>query len=108
MSNVTGTSSAGAAGDCAAGYYCTGGAGVPTQYEVEPGHYSLEGAYDQTPCPRGEYQPASKSGYCLACPKGYYCNGTGIVHEVICPPGSYCPERSEIPTPCDPGKLGFF
>ena len=101
----TGTSSDGAAGDCAAGYYCTGGSSVPTQFSTEQGHYSPEGSYDQIPCPRGQYQPARQSATCLVCPKGYYCNGTGTINEIICPAGSFCVEGSEIPEPCPPGMI---
>ena len=87
------------------GYYCTGGAGVPTQYETKKGHYSLEGAYKQTPCPRGQFQQADKSSSCDSCQIGRYCNTTGGEESIICPPGHYCPEGSEYPTPCPKGTF---
>ncbi len=98
-----GSASETAAGNCTAGYFCTGGSPVPNQNATEPGHFSPEGSYDQTPCRPGFYQPARQSPSCLVCPEGFYCNGTGTVNAIICPPSSFCEMGSEIPEPCPPG-----
>ena len=42
-------------GPCKAGYYCTGTSPTAIQHEVEAGHYSEEGAVDQTQCSPGTY-----------------------------------------------------
>lgn len=100
-----GSSSTAASEKCSAGYYCIGGADKPTQHDTPAGYFTLQGAFKPEPCPRGQYQPASRSSSCLQCPQGYYCNGTGTVNEVICPKGHYCPLGSEQPTPCPRGTM---
>ena len=100
-----GSSGAEATQECAAGYYCTGGSSVPTQHEVSIGHYSEDGAFKEEPCPRGSYQPATKSSSCLLCQQGYYCNTTGSDNSILCPRGHYCPLGSEVSTGPDNANL---
>ncbi|OAF63761.1 hypothetical protein A3Q56_08531, partial [Intoshia linei] len=89
--------------DCSAGYYCTGGATVPTQFESQPGHFSLAGAFHQTPCSPGQYQPAKLSSKCLTCTQGYFCAGVGTFLPKISPIGFYAPLGSEVGIPCPIG-----
>ena len=53
-------------GDCAAGYYCIGGAIIPNPIDNVTGAICPEGHY----CPDGTFTPES-------CPPGYYLNATG-------------------------------
>ena len=53
-------------GDCAAGYYCIGGATIPNPTDNITGAICPEGHY----CPDGTFTP-------VACPSGYYLNATG-------------------------------
>eukprot|EP00704_Kipferlia_bialata_P000894 g894.t1 len=106
------------AGDCAAGYYCTGGSSSATPqlvdganvygYVCPAGHYCEAGTSEPEPCAEGTYQPRSQKTSCSACPEGYYCDETGMSSSVECPLGYYCPAGSSRSTenPCPIGTLG--
>lgn len=100
-------------GPCTAGYYCisndTHTASNPRQYEVTPGHYSIEGSKTEIPCPAGTYSmDFATANNCTACESGYFCPtvGTSNRDENPCPAGSYCPRGSILPTGCPKGTFG--
>ena len=66
-------------GPCHAGYYCPGGqyAARPVEYACSPGHFCLEGSWNETGCPSGTYQPHWKQSDCDVCPAGSYCKAFG-------------------------------
>ena len=80
-------------GMCKKGTFCPQGSTAPIS--CTPGYYCLE---DKLPNVSGE------------CGAGYYCNGSAIEQHPInetygdwCPVGNYCPQKSPVPTPCNPG-----
>ncbi|KAE9138231.1 hypothetical protein PF007_g1495 [Phytophthora fragariae] len=92
-------------GSCHPGYYCTGGAAVPTQMETPSGSFSLEGATAPSPCPPGRYNLYPAQDRCVICPAGFYCGWPGTSSPTICPTGSYCPEGTSLPVKCSPGTF---
>jgi len=95
-------------GPCAAGWYCTGGAFLPTQHEVGPGHFSLSGASAPSPCQPGTYQIAPKQASCAPCPEGNYCPNTAMQSYIPCTAGHYCPEGTDQPIDCAAGTYGIL
>ena len=107
-------------GSCNTGYYCSGGASVPSPSDLSTsgssctkGNYCPLGSSSQTTCTAGSYciqqSLAVVSGQCLA---GYYCV-TGSVTPVptdgvsgnICPSGNYCVQGSSAGTVCASGTF---
>ncbi|KAL7981551.1 hypothetical protein Chor_005639 [Crotalus horridus] len=98
-------------GDCAAGFWCKGGAHVPNPDDgvsgqpCPAGHYCLSGALIPLTCPDGtwsgdEGNPDLQS--CKSCPGGHFCNSTGLVSPSgLCDPGFYCIAGSTTPRPTD-------
>ncbi|XP_077985306.1 uncharacterized protein LOC144439946 [Glandiceps talaboti] len=112
-------------GPCEAGYYCPGGQDTsqPTDLACSPGHFCVEGSWNQTGCPSGYYQPHWKRSTCDKCPQGFYCKAFGDYEDLdaenmtlagnfsgryrsyrgvsvptICPEGSYCEEGTRHET----------
>ena len=73
------------AGECRAGYYCTGGATSPTACNgTEDGFACAHGGA----CEKGDACPAGTT-YKQECPPGRFCaNGTGVTG--LCAAGHYC------------------
>ncbi|GMF22634.1 unnamed protein product [Phytophthora lilii] len=92
-------------GSCHPGYYCTGGAAVPTQMETPAGSFSLDGATVPSPCPPGQYNLYPAQHQCLVCPAGFYCGLPGTITPEACPTGNYCPEGTSLPVKCLPGTF---
>ncbi|KAJ1432528.1 hypothetical protein B484DRAFT_327254, partial [Ochromonadaceae sp. CCMP2298] len=91
---------------CDQGYYCTGSAFVSTQFETQPGHFTLTGASQQTECEAGTYTGLTKQTACVDCPEGFYCPDSGMTayQNYTCPAGYYCAEATSSPTRCPPGS----
>ena len=66
-------------GPCDAGYYCPTGVDTakPAQYACSPGHFCLQGSWNETGCPSGYYQPHWAQSDCDICPAGSYCKAFG-------------------------------
>lgn len=94
-------------GDCMPGYYCSGNAMVPTQYEVQPGYFSHSAASNQTACYPGTYSMEHLQSICLDCEAGYYCpiSGLSSYSNYICDAGHYCPPNTINPLRCPSGKF---
>uniref|UniRef100_H3HB02 TNFR-Cys domain-containing protein n=1 Tax=Phytophthora ramorum TaxID=164328 RepID=H3HB02_PHYRM len=71
-------------GSCHPGYYCIGGAAVPTQVETPAGSFSLEGATAPSPCPPGQYNLYPARDQCVVCPAGFYCGLPGTKTPTFC------------------------
>ena len=74
------------------------------------GYYCPAGLTEPSACPKGTYNPNTKStsySDCRPCPAGTACDETGIgaFQNFLCPPGYYCPEDSYIPKACDSGTF---
>lgn len=66
---------------CSAGYFCSGGATIPTPTSVNTGgkfcsqgKKCLEGATSETDCELGTYNPVEGQFECRQCPKGFKCD----------------------------------
>ncbi|KAI8480901.1 hypothetical protein Bbelb_413740, partial [Branchiostoma belcheri] len=108
---------------CAVGYYCPGGQNTsqPMDLACSPGHFCLQGSWNQTGCPSGYYQPHWGRGTCDVCEEGFYCQAygdyevldydnttssgnfssryrslRGVSVPAVCPPGSYCPAGTKF------------
>ncbi|KAL8012133.1 putative tyrosine-protein kinase ephrin type A/B receptor [Plasmopara halstedii] len=92
-------------GSCYPGYFCIGGAVVPTQMETPAGSLSLVGATAPTPCPPGLYNLHPAQNQCEVCPAGFYCESPGTILPKLCPIGNYCPEGTTLPVKCLPGTF---
>ncbi|XP_064629300.1 uncharacterized protein LOC135488587 [Lineus longissimus] len=95
---------------CSAGYICVLGSSVPNPsnttkgYICPRGHYCLEGAVLETPCPLGTFGPALGSDECLPCPEGCTCPNYGLIEPLPCPLGFFCPnETYDQGVPCPKG-----
>nr|KAF6427833.1 hypothetical protein HJG63_008321 [Rousettus aegyptiacus] len=107
---------------CPRGWFCVGGAQVPSG-TCEAGHYCPQGHSEQGgPCPRGHFCPGGTSlprpcpagsynnltgqASCFPCPAGYYCPETVTTYSGHpCPAGFYCPRGTKLATqfPCPRG-----
>ncbi|XP_071497013.1 uncharacterized protein [Diadema antillarum] len=97
-------------GECYAGFYCTGGAAVPTPYDdmVDSDNSSFTG---NNVCPKG-YYCTNGTDYPEPCPPGTFSVNTRVTQEEDCdpcPPGKYCNLEAfirvnEAPD-CDPGYV---
>ncbi|KAF4141759.1 hypothetical protein GN958_ATG09004 [Phytophthora infestans] len=90
---------------CHPGYYCIGGAAIPTQMETPAGFFSLAEATAPSPCPPGQFNLYPAQDRCVICPAGYYCGLPGTISPTICPTGNYCPEGTALPVKCLPGMF---
>ncbi|XP_075695382.1 uncharacterized protein LOC142661742 isoform X5 [Rhinoderma darwinii] len=95
-------------GQCAPGYYCSGGAKARTPTDsllgglCPPGHYCLSGSSGPILCPAGTYMIQSGAAECDVCPAGKYCI-PGMSHQP-CPRGFYCLQGTSLDwKPCQPG-----
>lgn len=75
-------------GDCAAGYFCAGGASTPAPVDGVTGDACVAGEY----CPPGSASP-------LYCAAGYYCSDTSGNLTGLCAAGYYCKQGASVPTP---------
>ena len=109
---------------CRPGLFCPVGASAPLPCEegthssatnlasagdcttTTPGYYATTGSTEQTPCPPGRRQPASKKGQCTDCEAGKFMNATGAMTCHPCRPGSFCPVGASAPLPCEGGSYG--
>nr|XP_006821767.1 PREDICTED: uncharacterized protein LOC100369099 [Saccoglossus kowalevskii] len=84
------------AGNCSAGYFCSGSASTSTPTDgttgnVCPiGHYCPAGSSQPLPCEPGTYTDTTLNEVCLRCPSGHYCTSGSNPQD--CPAGFYCPE----------------
>ena len=80
---------------------------VPTQYEVQPGHFSVSAASNQTACYPGTYAMEHLQHSCLDCESGYYCPNSGMTTYslYVCKAGHYCPLKTINPLRCPAGKF---
>ncbi|CAN0099917.1 unnamed protein product, partial [Heterosigma akashiwo] len=111
-------------GECAAGYYCGGGASVPTpdayfssylgdtcvnregleeDNDVCPaGHYCPQGSGAPTACEPGSFNNATMqtdASACVDCTAGYFCDHSGQFRAFkLCDEGYYCPGGDAVPT----------
>ena len=96
-------------GQCAAGYYCTGGAlssrptdGV-TGNICPTGHYCHVGTVDPAPCPVSTFGPNLGNvelSQCLNCTLGSYCASQNLTLPTgLCSAGFYCPPSQTTPNP---------
>ena len=110
-------------GPCAAGYYCVGGAEVPTPNgtavcsgnftgaKCPPGFFCPEGSTGGEPCPQGTFSSASQAesnATCNSCTAGFFCPNTSMTEPLdVCPEGYYCPGGQRIGEEyaCPPGKF---
>eukprot|EP00953_Heterococcus_sp_UTEX-ZZ885_P041727 21268-Heterococcus_DN1.PRE.1 len=90
-------------GLCSAGYYCDGGASVPTQHRVPIGYYSHAGAVAPVPCAPGTYVTETGQTDCLPTIPGYYAPAQATVNQTVCPAGTYCTGKNALPELC-PGN----
>ncbi|KAM9299008.1 uncharacterized protein PAF06_016002 [Gastrophryne carolinensis] len=86
-------------GDCAAGYFCSGGATLQEPTDAvqgnicPPGTFCSNGSHHPQPCPSGTFS----ADYGL----GYYCPEGQIMPERYpCPIGHHCLRGSAKPAPC--------
>jgi hypothetical protein len=99
------------AGDCAAGYYCSGGswtsAPVAQSFgdSCTAGHYCTNGTSVPIGCPAGTYSSSVGNRAvtdCIPCTPGYYCNSTGLTTPAgKCSAGYYCSSGASTSTPSD-------
>ena len=104
---------------CEKGYSCSEGSTSKYQNRCPAGTYSLGGASECVPCPKGTYQYSSGASYCIACDgvtnketgatsctknnpqigctAGAFWNGTACSQ---CPFGYYCPGGVAEPVQC--------
>eukprot|EP00750_Incisomonas_marina_P016607 INCI19214.1.p1 GENE.INCI19214.1~~INCI19214.1.p1 ORF type:complete len:6126 (+),score=1170.25 INCI19214.1:309-18686(+) len=122
------------AGNCQAGYYCTGGAATATPSddleasggacgspvcsvnstfsgrECQAGYYCPTGSSAGTPCPPGTFSnstQAASNTTCLQCTAGYFCPDFHMTAPVaFCPAGFYCPggQITGAEYPCEEGR----
>ena len=102
------TGLAAVSGDCAAGFYCAGGANLPVPLDGTTGDICPAGSYcplgspTHYYCANGTYTNHTGASYCYACPQGYYCDMRD--RAVLCPVGHYCPESTGVDwQPCPAG-----
>ena len=102
-------------GQCAARFYCTGGATTSTQLMVSSsggpcpvGNYCVKGTSDPVPCTDGTYMNHTGSSACLQAPAGYYADPTISTSRFFeCPIGKYCPQGTGASIPsCPVGRYG--
>ncbi|XP_014845642.1 PREDICTED: uncharacterized protein LOC106919650 isoform X3 [Poecilia mexicana] len=97
---------------CLQGYFCQGGATVPTPESSETflrnglcpvGHYCPAGSLTPLPCPAGSIRNATggvSMESCFACPAGHYCSSEGLASPSgPCSAGFYCPFDFSSTTP---------
>jgi len=98
------------AGDCDAGFFCTGRSeqpnpvGKPYGDECPAGSFCPQGSGDPVPCPSGRYSASvratSAEGFCQPCPATMHCNGTGLVQAAgFCAAGFHCSGGAQGPRP---------
>ena len=104
--NATGLASV--SGDCYAGFYCSGGASLPSPLDGVTGNICPEGSYcplgspTHYYCSNGTYTNHTGASYCYDCPEGYYCSMRDRAE--LCPVGHYCPQNTGADwKPCPAG-----
>jgi hypothetical protein len=94
-SYCAGVGLANATGLCAAGFYCTGNATVPSPVDGITGNvcpiafYCPAGSSAAVPCSPGSFQNETGQAVCLTSPSGMY-SGQGWSSPSTCPIGAYC------------------
>lgn len=100
-------------GECAPGYFCSGGARTPKPLDgptgglCTGGFMCFGGAWLAAPadnrtgraCDAGFYCPMGSAAQ-IRCPKGTYNSFESQVNCTTCPAGSYCDTNSTAPSPC--------
>jgi len=101
-------------GQCAAGWYCSGGAALawPNSTtggggQCATGFYCPAGSLAPVPCDPGKYcDSAGLAAPVGDCQAGFYCpNASRSSQNIICPKGHYCPAGSGLPQPCPTGTF---
>ncbi|XP_050179054.1 multiple epidermal growth factor-like domains protein 6 isoform X3 [Myiozetetes cayanensis] len=94
-------------GPCSEGFYCPANSSSvsPTALLCPKGHFCQSGTAQPTPCPAGEYQPATGSASCIPCQRGFYCQDPVTGEPKRCPPHSYCPTGTRVPLTCPEGTF---
>lgn len=90
---------------CARGYFCPGGQNTsqPVELACSPGHFCLEGSWNQTGCPSGYYQPHWRAYDCDICPQGSYCKAFGEYFSLI-----ECLQMSHLQIPSPSSDLSTY
>nr|XP_047130962.1 uncharacterized protein LOC100202447 isoform X1 [Hydra vulgaris] len=96
-------------GECAEGYFCTGGAiesaplSKPYGDICPAGHFCPSGTFQPQACPPGSFNNNTKSSKiddCMPCSSGQYCLGPKNIQPTgKCEEGYYCIRGAYTPTP---------